>query len=126
MKIGDKKEAQLRGYRLALAVDGWEKRQVAATEPITPSDIQLAADLMRGALLGADDDTYAEAMKSALSGVAVDREPDRYWFKELILPAPGIAGDKQLLELLAELMPFYIRQATWVFRHIVTADSGLS
>ena len=112
LKTGDKKEAQLRGYRLALAVDEWEKRRAASIEPITHADIQLAADLMRGALLAADDETHSEALAAGLSGEVVDREPDRYLASAVPLPAPGITGDVKLLARLAELIPFYVQQAT--------------
>lgn len=119
LSTGDRKEAEKRARRLAVeiddaldALDALTVAKTRATEPITPDDIQLAADLMRGALLAADDDAHTEALGAALADTTPDRSPDRELAAAVKLPPPGAAGDVKLLKMLVELIPFYVNQAT--------------
>ena len=116
LSTGDRKEAEKRARRLAVeiddALDALTVAKTRATEPITPDDIQLSADLMRAVLLSADEDTHGEALAAALVDATPDRSPDRELAPAVKLPPPGAAGDAALLRQLIELIPFYIRQAT--------------
>ena len=118
LSTGDRKEAEKRARRLAVeiddALDALTVAKTRATEPITPDDIQLSADLMRAVLLSADEDTHGEALAAALTDTAPDRSPDRELAAAVKLPPPGAAGDAALLRQLIELIPFYIRQATGI------------
>jgi integrase len=115
LKTGDRKQAQLAGYRLALAVEDWTQRQPsheATTQPITRDDIQTAAAFMKAALLAADDQTYSEALTASMAGTDPERPADRELAAAVKLPPPGAAGDAKLLLMLRELIPFYVNQAT--------------
>lgn len=112
----DRHQAELKAAHLTIAVhaalDQLSARAAAAGQPITPSDIQAGADFMQASVLQADESTHAEALAEALTGREPERLADREVAASVKLPAPGAAGDAQLLAQLAEHIPFFMLQAT--------------
>ncbi len=112
----DRHQAELKAAHLTIAVhaalEQLSARAAAAGQPITPSDIQAGADFMQASVLQADESTHAEALAEALTGREPERLADREMVASVKLPAPGAAGDAQLLAQLAEHIPFFMLQAT--------------
>ena len=112
----DRKQAELKAAHLTIAIhaalDQLAAKAAATGQPITPSDIQAGAAFMLASLLQADEETHANALAEALAGLEPERPADREVAAFIKLPAPGAAGDAQLLAQLAAQIPFFMLQAT--------------
>ncbi len=115
LQTGNRSEAIRLGRSIAVEVDRLvlpPLRASITTEAVSADDIRQAADLMKILLLQNTVTEYDYELTAGLGGAPDEMIETPLAPVDLVLPAPGGAGDAQILRQLRSLIPLCLRTAT--------------
>lgn len=125
LKTSDRRKARQLALKYAHLLDEAAAQRARMTDrpykgstqsaPLSPEEIQHAADTMYAQLLATDDTVNMESVAALMDGSEDSqdvREPDRHQWSVADLPPVTAAGQVELLRKIAPVIGFFVLQAT--------------